>query len=85
MPIVRGAQERAIVQDKKSTKGLVDLLRQPEGGDAVVAYLEAMRSAKVLSEDLEDDAPAVPVASSRPGRLRAVRVPRLTAMPSMPG
>ena len=51
-----GAKEWAIVQDKKITKGLVDLLRQPEGGDAVVAYLEAMRSAKVLSEDLEDDA-----------------------------
>ena len=34
---------------------------------------------------IEEDAPAVPVASSRPGRLRAIMDPRRTAMPSMPG
>ena len=49
------AKEWAVLQDKKITKGLVDLLRQPEGGDAVAGYLGAMQSVKVLSEDLTED------------------------------
>eukprot|EP00972_Heterocapsa_arctica_P024838 3663204-Heterocapsa_arctica.AAC.1 len=40
------AKEWAVLQDRKITKGLVDLLRQPEGGDAVAGYLEAMQSVK---------------------------------------